>query len=104
MINPQLSPTSKVCVIGIGYVGLPMAITCSKLYPTIGFDISPQRIAALKAGSDNTGEVDLGAIANDQLEFTNTLEDCNDCDIYVVTVPTPIKGEKRARSFHAHRG
>ena len=70
-----------------------MAITCSKLYPTIGFDISPQRIAALKAGSDNTGEVDLGAIANDQLEFTNTLEDCNDCDIYVVTVPTPIKGE-----------
>ena len=90
MIETQLSPNSKVCVIGLGYVGLPMAITCSKLYPTIGFDSSPQRIDTLKTGVDNTGEVDSNEIAHDRLEFTNTIEDCRDCDIYVVTVPTPI--------------
>ena len=77
-------------MIGLGYVGLPMAITCSKLYPTIGFDSSPKRIATLKTGVDNTGEVDSNEIANERLEFTNTIEDCRDCDIYVVTVPTPI--------------
>lgn len=90
MIHLQLSSHLKVCVIGLGYVGLPMAITCSKLYPTIGFDTSPQRIATLKEGADNTGEVESGEITNEQLDYTNSLEDCSNCDIYIVTVPTPI--------------
>ena len=90
MTLPQLSSQTKVCVIGLGYVGLPMAITCSKHYPTIGFDISPQRITALKAGIDNTGEVESNEIAGDQLTFTDSITDCNTCDIYIVTVPTPI--------------
>ena len=90
MIKNELTPNSKVCVIGLGYVGLPMAITCSKHYPTIGFDTSRQRIATLKAEVDNTGEVDSGEITNDNLEYSHTLQDCHDCDIYVVTVPTPI--------------
>ncbi len=77
-------------MIGLGYVGLPMAITCSKIYPTIGFDTSAERIATLKAGVDNTGEVESGEITNDQLDYTNSLEDCHNCAIYVVTVPTPI--------------
>ena len=90
MTPPELSSNLKICVIGLGYVGLPMAVTCSKIYPTIGFDTSAQRIATLKAGVDNTGEVESGEITNDQLEYTNSLEDCHDCAIYIVTVPTPI--------------
>ncbi|MXZ55324.1 MAG: nucleotide sugar dehydrogenase [Gammaproteobacteria bacterium] len=90
MTLPELSSNLKVCVIGLGYVGLPMAITCSKIYPTIGFDTLAQRIATLKTGVDNTGEIEPGEITNDQLAYTNTIEDCNDCDIYIVTVPTPI--------------
>ncbi|MXW07220.1 MAG: Vi polysaccharide biosynthesis UDP-N-acetylglucosamine C-6 dehydrogenase TviB, partial [Gammaproteobacteria bacterium] len=90
MTPPELSSDLKICVIGLGYVGLPMAITCSKIYPTIGFDTSSKRIATLKTGVDNTGEVESGEITNDQLEYTNSLEDGHDCDIFIVTVPTPI--------------
>lgn len=93
MIEPKLSCSTKVCVIGLGYVGLPMAITCSKLYRTIGFDTSPQRVSTLKRGVDNTGEVESDEISNDQLEYTNSLDDCHDCDIYLVTVPTPVDAE-----------
>ena len=90
MTLPELTSNSKVCVIGLGYVGLPMAITCSKIYPTIGFDTSSQRISTLKTGVDNTGEVESSEITNDRLRYTDSLEDCHDCDIYIVTVPTPI--------------
>lgn len=93
MIEPKLSSNTKVCVIGLGYVGLPMAITCSKIYPTIGFDTSPQRVTTLKNGVDNTGEVESGEISSDRLEYTDSLEDCHDCDIYLVTVPTPVDTE-----------
>lgn len=90
MIPPDLSSNTKVCVIGLGYVGLPMAITCSQLYRTVGFDTSPERIATLKTGVDNTGEVESGEITNDKLRYTGSIEDCTDCDIFIVTVPTPI--------------
>lgn len=90
MIQSKLSRNTKVCVIGLGYVGLPMAITSSTLYPTVGFDISPDRIVKLQHGVDNTREVDSEEISNERLQYTNSLEDCKDCDIYVVTVPTPI--------------
>lgn len=90
MTPPALSSNLKICVIGLGYVGLPMAITCSKMYPTIGFDTSAQRIATLKTGVDNTGEVESSEISNNRLRFTDSLEDCQNCDIYIVTVPTPI--------------
>ena len=90
MTRPELSSDLTVCVIGLGYVGLPMAVTCCKFYPTIGFDISEQRINTLKTGVDDTGEVDSCEITSDQLTFTNSLEDCHECDIYIVTVPTPV--------------
>lgn len=77
-------------MIGLGYVGLPMAITCSQFYATVGFDTSAERIASLKTGVDNTGEVESEEVINDQLEYTNSLPDCGNCDIYIVTVPTPI--------------
>ena len=84
----------KIGVIGLGYVGLPLARLFSTKYPTIGYDLSQQRVDALMSGHDNTLEVpdDLlqDALANHQLKCTTNLDDIRDCNFYVVAVPTPI--------------
>ena len=84
----------KICVIGLGYVGLPLARLFSTKYKTIGFDMSQQRVDALMAGHDATLEVsdDLlqDAINNHGFVCTTRLEDIKDCNFYVVAVPTPI--------------
>ena len=83
----------KICVIGLGYVGLPLARLFSTKYPTIGFDMSQARVDALMAGHDSTLEVadDLlqAAIANG-LTCTTDIEAIRDCNFYVVAVPTPV--------------
>lgn len=85
----------KVAVIGLGYVGLPLAVEFGKKRPTIGFDINQSRIDELSAGTDNTLEVDADELAEaKQLSFTNDLDDLRSCNIYVVTVPTPIDGNR----------
>lgn len=84
----------KIGVIGLGYVGLPLARLFSTKYPTIGYDLSQQRVDALMSGHDNTLEVsdDLlqDAIVNHHLKCTTNLDDIRDCNFYVVAVPTPI--------------
>ncbi len=88
--------TSKIGIIGLGYVGLPLAIEFGKQYPTTGLDIKKQRIDALKAGNDTTCEVtseELGQAT--QLTFTHIPEELADCTVYIVTVPTPIDAYKR---------
>ena len=86
-------------IIGLGYVGLPLAIEFTKKYSTIGCDISSARIAELNDGLDKTREVsraDLeNAIQQDSLVFTSDIEDLKNCDAYIVTVPTPIDKFKR---------
>ncbi len=87
---------SKIGIIGLGYVGLPLAVEFGKRYPTIGFDIKTDRIAELRAGMDSTLEVtpqELGE-AN-LLSFSNSLEEMNDSNVYIITVPTPIDRYKR---------
>ena len=82
----------KVCLIGLGYVGLPLAVAFSKKFQVVGFDIDKVRIEALIDGHDTTLEVDddlLASVRGDIL-FTSNIQDANDCDIYIVTVPTPI--------------
>ncbi len=88
--------TAKIAVIGLGYVGLPLAVEFGKFRPTVGFDINDTRIAQLKTGYDTTLETsadDLKAAAH--LRFTDTLDDLRDCNVYIVTVPTPIDAYKR---------
>jgi len=89
---------AKLAVIGLGYVGLPLAHAFSKRYKVIGFDIAQWRIDELRSGHDRTLELSDAqvkeAIEND-MEFTNQLEDIADCNIYIVTVPTPIDEHKR---------
>lgn len=84
----------KIAVIGLGYVGIPLAVEFGKKYPTVGFDINPQRIDELKQGFDRTLEMteeDLQSAT--QLSYAMSLEDIKDCNIYIITVPTPINSK-----------
>ena len=85
---------TKICVIGIGYVGLPLARLFSTKYATVGFDVNQARVNALMAGHDATLEVDdellLDAIENHGLIFTTDIEQIRDCNFYIVAVPTPV--------------
>lgn len=97
-IEQKLSQT-KIAVIGLGYVGLPLALAFSKKYPVIGFDTDANRVQELLHGIDRTNEANLEelktAIVDDSasssgLQVTNQLKDINCCNVFIITVPTPI--------------
>ena len=86
----NLSET-KIAVIGLGYVGLPLAVEFSKKYRVIGFDISENRIEELISGKDSTQEVSSNDLLNAKdLQFSANKKDLENCNVYIVTVPTPI--------------
>jgi UDP-N-acetyl-D-galactosamine dehydrogenase len=88
--------TTKIGIIGLGYVGLPLAVEFGKQYPTIGLDLKEERIQELISGEDNTREVTSSELAEaNQLRFTSSSETLADCNVYIVTVPTPIDIQKR---------
>ena len=90
-----------IAVIGLGYVGLPLAVEFSKARPVIGFDINASRIDALRVGHDATLEVSKDELATaDQLTFTSDPADLVAASIYIVTVPTPIDAHKRPDLTH----
>lgn len=89
----------KICVIGLGYVGLPLARLFSTKYKTVGFDMNQARVEALMAGHDATLEVSdellQDAISNHGFVCTANIEDIRDCNFYVVAVPTPVDSDNR---------
>lgn len=86
----------KIGMIGLGYVGLPLAVEFGRKYPTVGFDINHQRVAELQGGNDHTLEVSEEELAQaTHLSYTSKLNALADCNIYIVTVPTPINGHKQ---------
>lgn len=86
----------RIAVIGLGYVGLPLAVEFGKQLPTIGFDINRQRVASLRQGVDATLETTAEELtAASQLTITDSEADLKACDVYIVTVPTPIDGGKQ---------
>ncbi|MCF2908822.1 Vi polysaccharide biosynthesis UDP-N-acetylglucosamine C-6 dehydrogenase TviB [Pseudoalteromonas sp. DL2-H2.2] len=86
---------SKVAIIGLGYVGLPLAVEFGKQYQTLGFDINQKRIDELKAGHDSTLEVSDEELSGSQhLQYHSDEKVLNDCDFFIVTVPTPIDKHK----------
>jgi len=86
----------KIAIVGLGYVGLPLAVEFGKIRPTLGFDINTSRIAALRGGQDSTGEVTTAELAEAaHLEITDDLDNLRTAQIYIVTVPTPIDAHKR---------
>jgi UDP-N-acetyl-D-glucosamine/UDP-N-acetyl-D-galactosamine dehydrogenase len=85
----------KVAVVGLGYVGLPVALEFGKSFPVIGFDIHSKRIEELKQYIDHTGEVSTEELKNSSVEFTTNEKKLKECDFIIVTVPTPIDNEKK---------
>ena len=86
----------RIGVVGLGYVGLPLAVEFGKHFETIGFDVNPQRIAQLRKGRDTTLEVSRAELrAAERLTFTTDLQRLRRCRVFLVTVPTPIDGYKR---------
>jgi UDP-N-acetyl-D-galactosamine dehydrogenase len=87
---------TRIAVIGLGYVGLPLAVEFGKRYLTTGFDINRSRIAALISGHDSTLEVDTAALESAaHLSYTTDVDKLKTCNIYIVTIPTPIDIHKR---------
>jgi UDP-N-acetyl-D-galactosamine dehydrogenase len=87
---------TRIALIGLGYVGLPLAVEFGKRYPTVGFDIRAARVEELRRGHDSTLEVEPDLLAQaTQLDFTHQLADIAQCTVYIVTVPTPIDAAKR---------
>ena len=89
----------QIAIIGLGYVGLPLAIEFGKKYKVLGFDINKDRIEELASGRDRTNEADLEALSyamnlsikgNIGLSFSSKVDDLTLCNVYIVTVPTPI--------------
>lgn len=86
---------AKISVIGLGYVGLPLAVEFGKIRDVVGFDINNERIKELNRGIDTTLEVNNDELKNaKKLSFTNKLDNISDCNVYIVTVPTPIDSNK----------
>ena len=85
----------KICVIGLGYVGLPLIVELNKKYKSIGFDIDEERIEELRAGYDRTNELTKDIIDANKLSLTSSREKIKDCNIYIVTVPTPVDKNKK---------
>src|ERR1700676_3770577 len=85
-----------VGIVGLGYVGLPLAIEFGKHFETVGFDVNPERIRELRAGRDSTREASPKELRSaSRLQFTTRLQDLKPCGVMVVTVPTPIDEYKR---------
>ncbi|WP_024326803.1 nucleotide sugar dehydrogenase [Thioalkalivibrio sp. AKL19] len=92
---PELDEVT-IGVVGLGYVGLPLAVEFGHQWPTRGFDIDPERVRQLQAGMDRTREVEPEKLAaTPQLTYTADLETMRECNVFVVTVPTPIDLHKR---------
>jgi UDP-N-acetyl-D-galactosamine dehydrogenase len=86
------SREDKIAVVGLGYVGLPLAVHLSKHFDVVGYDLRPERIAELQAGSDRTLEVSAEALAEAPIHYTADPRELSSCRLLIVAVPTPIDG------------
>ena len=91
----KMLKNKKIAIIGLGYVGLPLAVEFGKKYKTIGYDLNSDRIDELTLGLDNTGEITKRNLQSSiKLSLTNNIEDIFNCNIYIMSVPTPIDKKK----------
>jgi UDP-N-acetyl-D-galactosamine dehydrogenase len=85
-----MSKKPVISIVGLGYVGLPLAVALAKHFDVIGFDIGKARIAELKTGHDRTNEIDAGRLTASSLKLTDSAADMRGSDVFIVTVPTPV--------------
>ena len=90
MYEKLLNKEAKLAVIGLGYVGLPIALEFAKHLSVIGFDINQKRVDMMKAGEDPSKELDSAEFENKDIVFTANLDDLREAQFFVVAVPTPI--------------
>ena len=96
MTSDFVPETARIAIVGLGYVGLPLAVEFGKLYDTVGFDISRARVDELRNGHDSTLEVESELLTSaSRLRFSTQLQDMAACNIFIVTVPTPIDAARR---------
>ncbi|MFL5297703.1 MAG: nucleotide sugar dehydrogenase [Phenylobacterium sp.] len=96
LTNPFTDAPAKIAVIGLGYVGLPLAVAFAAEHEVVGFDIKPARLAELRAGEDSTLEVSSEQLAaTTRLKLSDDPAELKACNVFIVTVPTPIDAHKR---------
>ena len=93
---------ARICIIGLGYVGLPLAVAFAKKTHVVGYDINKSRVQGLQGGQDVTGEIESEKLTDALfkrevrgLKITNDVSEIGDSNIYIVTAPTPIDSSKR---------
>src|SRR5437764_11890428 len=87
--------TDRIVVVGLGYVGLPLAVALARSFDVTGLDIDGERVEQLKQGIDRTNEVAPEALAASALKLTSRPQDCSGADFYIVTVPTPVDADNQ---------
>ena len=88
--------STRLAIIGLGYVGLPLAVAFGRKIPVVGFDINRERVSELRAGIDRTLEVDSEMLASaSNLTYADSLGEVAGCNVFVVTVPTPIDNARQ---------
>jgi len=90
----------KIAVIGLGYVGLPLAVALAHKHDVVGFDVSASRVSALRGGVDSTNEVSPEELSSVRFSITADASDLSGCDVFIVTVPTPIDEANRPLGDH----
>jgi UDP-N-acetyl-D-glucosamine/UDP-N-acetyl-D-galactosamine dehydrogenase len=90
-MEAMLKKINKICVVGLGYVGLPLATTFSEKFLVVGFDSDQERINELNTGYDRTGEIEKNALLKlGNITYTANIKEVKNCDTYIITVPTPV--------------
>ena len=85
----------RIVIVGLGYVGLPLAVALARKFDTTGFDVDAERIAELKEGHDRTNEIGKPELSESSLKLTSEASECSGADIYIITVPTPVDEANR---------
>jgi len=90
LINKLESGEASICVVGLGYVGLPLALEFAKKFSVVGYDFKADRVEMMKRSQDPSQEIDSSEFKNRKITFTADINDAKDCTVYIVAVPTPI--------------
>ncbi len=90
-----MTAPSRLCIIGLGYVGLPLAVALARHFPVIGLDANPRRVAELQSGVDRNLEVKAESLRIDTLRVTAEAAQAAGCDVYIITVPTPVDSNNK---------
>ena len=88
--HDKVSSKTKISIVGLGYVGLPLAVALARSFDVIGFDVNKERVKELRQGFDRTMEIDTPNLRASSMRFTTDINDTRDADIHIVTVPTPV--------------